>query len=72
MVNHFSTPVAFAWVLIVSLLLIGAFDTPDRLPQDVSVDHAKPLIKDRLITPLAGDDADQGRYPLPEKSPRRG
>jgi type II secretory pathway component GspD/PulD (secretin) len=62
---------AFAWALIISLLLISACDTPDRLPQDVSVEHAKPLIKERLIAPLAGEDNENSNFTLPEKSPRR-
>jgi type II secretory pathway component GspD/PulD (secretin) len=63
--------IAVAWAVTVSVLLISACDTPDRLPQDISVDNAKPLIKERLIAPLAGEDVDNGNFTLPVKSPRR-
>jgi hypothetical protein len=62
---------AVAWAVTVSVLLISTCDTPDRLPQDVSVDNAKPLIEERLIAPLAGEDDDSGSFSLSEKSPRR-
>ena len=49
--------------------LLASCGTPERLPQDVSVDQTKSLVEDRIIAPLSRDNSSATL--LPEKKPRR-
>ena len=43
--------------------------TPERLPQDVSIDQSKRVVEDRILAPLSRDNVSTAL--LPEKKPRR-
>ena len=58
-----------AATLVAATAFLVSCGTPERLPQDVSIDQTKRVVEDRILAPLSRDNASTAL--LPEKKPRR-
>ena len=58
-----------AATLVAATAFLVSCGTPERLPQDVSIDQSKRVVEDRILAPLSRDNVSTAL--LPEKKPRR-